>query len=135
MPGPLRSPDLKVFDPSAPPLSCSWQSSPQSDIERRCFLFKLLNFNPYVIIYSTKPYYRFTIGRLKVPSKRKYRTVSLPSGVADAIQQLIDELGFWPSVGAFAREACIKMIREEWPLLGKDEEPPVDKDPKKRRRR
>lgn len=75
------------------------------------------------------------MGQLKVSTKKKYRTVSLPIGVADAIQQLIDELEFWPSVGAFAREACIKMIKEEWPRLGRDEKPPVDKDPMTGRKR
>ena len=75
------------------------------------------------------------MGQLKVSSKKKYRTVSLPIGVADAIQQLIDELEFWPSVGAFAREACIKMIREEWPQLETNDEPPVEKDRMKGRKR
>lgn len=62
-------------------------------------------------------------------------SISLPCGVAYVIEQLIEELGFWPSVGAFAREACIKMIREEWPRLGKDEKPPVVEDPMKGRKR
>ena len=66
-------------------------------------------------------------------NKKKYRTVSLPWGVAEAMQRLIDELGFWPSLGAFAREACIKMIREEWPRLETEEKPP-DKDPMKGRK-
>ena len=61
--------------------------------------------------------------RLNGAKKSKYRTLSLPSGVAEAIDRLIEELGFWPSVGAFAREACIKMIREEWPRLKTKEEP------------
>ena len=67
--------------------------------------------------------------------KSKYRTVSLPSGVAEAIERLIEELGFWPSVGAFAREACIKMIREEWPRLKTKEAPPIEGDPMRGRRR
>ena len=58
--------------------------------------------------------------------KSKYRTVSLPRGVAEAIERLIEELGFWPSVGAFAREACIKMIREEWPRLETKDEPSIE---------
>jgi len=57
-------------------------------------------------------------------NKKKYRTVSLPWGVAEAIERLIEELGYWPSTGAFAREACIKMIREEWPRLETEEKPP-----------
>jgi len=70
-----------------------------------------------------------------VAPKKKYRTVSLPWGVAEAIERLIEELGFWPSLGAFAREACIKMVREEWPRLGTNDEPPVEKDPMKGHKR
>ena len=66
--------------------------------------------------------------------KSRYKTVSLPWGVAEAIERLIEELGFWPSVGAFAREACIKMIREEWPRLEIKEEPPIEEDPMKGRK-
>lgn len=45
--------------------------------------------------------------------KSKYRTVSIPRGVTDLIEELIEELGLWPSVGAFAREACLDKIEEE----------------------
>lgn len=43
----------------------------------------------------------------------KYSTVSLPKGVAKVIDELIEELGYWPSRGAFVREACLEKIREE----------------------
>jgi len=43
----------------------------------------------------------------------KYATVSIPRGIADAIDELIEELGYWPSRGAFVREACLEKIREE----------------------
>ena len=46
-------------------------------------------------------------------TSKKYVTVSLPIGVADDIDKLIEELGYWPSRGAFAREACLAKIREE----------------------
>lgn len=46
--------------------------------------------------------------RLNGAKKSKYETLSIPSGVAEAIERLIEELGFWSSVGAFAREACIR---------------------------
>jgi Arc/MetJ-type ribon-helix-helix transcriptional regulator len=46
-------------------------------------------------------------------SKSKYVTVSLPTGISDEIDELIDELGYWPSRGAFVREACLTKIREE----------------------
>ncbi len=45
--------------------------------------------------------------------KSKYRSVSIPRGVTDLIEELIEELELWPSVGAFAREACLDKIEEE----------------------
>ena len=45
--------------------------------------------------------------------KSKYQTVSLPRGVVDLIEALIEELGLWPSVSAFAREACLEKIEKE----------------------
>lgn len=46
-----------------------------------------------------------------------YVTISLPKGVADAIDELIKQLGYWPSRGAFAREACLEKIKKERELL------------------
>jgi hypothetical protein len=43
-----------------------------------------------------------------VAKKSRYETLLIPSGVAEAVERLIEELGFWPSVGAFVREACIR---------------------------
>ena len=43
----------------------------------------------------------------------KYATISIPRGIADAIDELIEELGYWPSRGAFVREACLEKIRDE----------------------
>ena len=43
----------------------------------------------------------------------KYVTVSLPIAFGDAIDSLIEELGYWPSRGAFVREACLEKIRDE----------------------
>jgi len=45
--------------------------------------------------------------------KAKYVTVSLPVGVSEAIDGLIEELGYWPSRGAFVREACLEKIKAE----------------------
>ena len=45
--------------------------------------------------------------------KSKYATISLPIGISDEIDELIEELGYWPSRGAFVREACLTKIREE----------------------
>lgn len=46
-------------------------------------------------------------------AERKYSTVSIPKGITDAIDELIDDLGYWPSRGAFVREATLEKIREE----------------------
>ena len=46
-------------------------------------------------------------------ARKKYVTISLPIGVADDIDTLIEELGYWPSRGSFARDACVAKIREE----------------------
>ena len=45
--------------------------------------------------------------------KSKYATISLPIGISDEIDTLIEGLGYWPSRGAFVREACLTKIREE----------------------
>ena len=50
-------------------------------------------------------------------SKSKYVTISLPTGISDEIDELMEELGYWPSRGAFAREACLTKIREEKQML------------------
>jgi len=46
-------------------------------------------------------------------SSAKYSTVSIPRGIADTIDELIEELGYWPSRGAFVREACLEKVRDE----------------------
>ena len=45
--------------------------------------------------------------------RKKYATVSIPQGIAEAIDELIEKLGYWPSRGAFVREATLEKIREE----------------------
>ena len=45
--------------------------------------------------------------------KAKYVTVSLPVAISEAMDSLMDELGYWPSRGAFVREACLEKIRKE----------------------
>jgi Arc/MetJ-type ribon-helix-helix transcriptional regulator len=40
----------------------------------------------------------------------RYVTVSIPSAVADKIDYLIEELGYWPSRSAFVREASLEKI-------------------------
>jgi len=58
-------------------------------------------------------YSRVTGLDLQMSSKTKYATVSLPKGLTDEIDALIEELGFWPSRGAFVREATLVKIRDE----------------------
>ena len=55
----------------------------------------------------------------------EYVTVSIPKPIADDIDRLIEELGYWPSRSSFTREALInqvmawkmklKQLREEAP--------------------
>jgi len=45
--------------------------------------------------------------------KRKYVTASIPIGIANDIDKLIEELGYWPSKGSFVREACTEKIWKE----------------------
>ena len=50
-------------------------------------------------------------------ANKKYVTVSIPVGIADAMDELIEELGYWPSRGSFIREAALDKIRKERKLL------------------
>lgn len=43
----------------------------------------------------------------------KYHTVSIPKEVANDIQKLINEIGYWPSISSFVREAAIEKLRKE----------------------
>lgn len=43
----------------------------------------------------------------------KYVTVSIPRGIADDIDLLIERLGYWPSKSSFVREACLEKIWSE----------------------
>lgn len=45
--------------------------------------------------------------------KVKYVTVSIPTGVVGDIDKLIEVFEYWPSRGAFVREACLEKIRSE----------------------
>lgn len=47
----------------------------------------------------------------------KYVTISLPKAIAGAIDELIEELGYWPSRGSFVREAALDKIRKERKVL------------------
>lgn len=43
----------------------------------------------------------------------KYRTVSLPTGITDEVDKLIEELRYWPSVSSFVREAALEKLKVE----------------------
>ena len=43
----------------------------------------------------------------------KYATISIPVALAEAIDELNKELGYWPSRGAFVREAVLEKLRDE----------------------
>lgn len=45
--------------------------------------------------------------------KRKYGGASIPMGILEEIDSLINELGYWPSRSAFVREACLEKIKRE----------------------
>ncbi|MCK4952686.1 hypothetical protein KAS14_02750 [Candidatus Bathyarchaeota archaeon] len=45
--------------------------------------------------------------------KRKYGTISIPMGIIEQVDFLIKEIRYWPSRGAFVREACLEKIRLE----------------------
>jgi len=43
----------------------------------------------------------------------KYATISIPVALAEEIDELNEELGYWPSRGAFVREAVLEKLRNE----------------------
>jgi Arc/MetJ-type ribon-helix-helix transcriptional regulator len=51
-------------------------------------------------------------GALMVSGVR-YVPVSIPKAIADKIDELIEDLGYWPSRSSFVREASLEKIRAE----------------------
>ena len=43
----------------------------------------------------------------------QYVTISIPVAIANEIDQLIEESGYWPSRSAFVREACLEKLFKE----------------------
>ena len=43
----------------------------------------------------------------------KYTTVSLPTGLAEDVRELIAKVRYWPSFAAFVREATLEKLRSE----------------------
>ena len=42
-----------------------------------------------------------------------HSTVSLPIKLIDKVDELIEDLGFWPSRSAFVREAVLEKLKKE----------------------
>ena len=42
-----------------------------------------------------------------------YRTVSIPKPLAKDITRLMEDVGYWPSLGSFVREALIEKLQKE----------------------
>lgn len=40
----------------------------------------------------------------------EYTTVSFPKPLLAAINQIVKEIGYWPSTTAFVREACVEKL-------------------------
>ncbi|MEM2587864.1 MAG: ribbon-helix-helix protein, CopG family [Thermoproteota archaeon] len=52
----------------------------------------------------------------------RFGAVSIPLKILEEIDELIEELGYWPSRSAFVREACLEKIKREKERLRKIEE-------------
>ncbi len=52
-------------------------------------------------------------------TKTKYRTVSLPTGLTDDIQEIIDKYGYWPGINAFVRDAALEKLKREQAAPGR----------------
>ena len=53
------------------------------------------------------------LGSNSMAEKTKYRTVSIPKGITDDVEKLIEELRYWPSVSSFVREATLEKLKAE----------------------
>ncbi|MEM1582451.1 MAG: hypothetical protein QXK89_08090 [Candidatus Bathyarchaeia archaeon] len=52
-------------------------------------------------------------------SRVKFGVVSIPVGILEEVDRLIEEIGYWPSRSSFVREACIEKIERERKRLEK----------------
>jgi len=53
------------------------------------------------------------LGFISVAERNKYRTVSIPAGITEEIERLIEELRYWPSISSFVREATLEKLKAE----------------------
>jgi Arc/MetJ-type ribon-helix-helix transcriptional regulator len=49
----------------------------------------------------------------KKSGRRVFLSISLPAPLVEKIEQLIDELGYWPTKTAFVREATIEKLDKQ----------------------
>ena len=63
--------------------------------------------------------------REKKANKIQYKTASIPRRLADDVQELMEELGYWPSLGSFVREATLEKLKRERQSTVKIVEEPV----------
>lgn len=43
----------------------------------------------------------------------EYKTVSIPKRLATDMKKLMEEIGWWPSLSSFVREACHEKLHAE----------------------
>ena len=43
----------------------------------------------------------------------EYRTVSIPRPLADDVAEFMEDVGYWPSLSSFVREACHEKLYAE----------------------
>jgi len=43
----------------------------------------------------------------------EYRTVSIPRSLAEDVAKFVEEVGYWPSLSSFVREACHEKLYAE----------------------
>ena len=88
-----------------------------------CELIRFLETILPRIIYNTSLCIVNTIKAAQGVSVRggrvRYVTVSIPAAITRTIDELIEELGYWPSRSAFVREACLENVRKERDRLRK----------------
>ena len=53
----------------------------------------------------------------QLTEKSKWTSVSFPREIVDAVEKLIEELKYWPSISSFCREAVLEKIRKEKKVL------------------
>ncbi|MEM2170043.1 MAG: ribbon-helix-helix protein, CopG family [Candidatus Bathyarchaeia archaeon] len=57
----------------------------------------------------------------------KFSAISIPAKILEEIDELIEELGYWPSRSAFVREACLEKIKHEKERLKEQKRKPQTK--------